>query len=218
MSGPMRFGLHELKKAQGELLRRRAAQSAQDAARLAAGQRALSEHTLFLRAMQGVQPLNTPARHMPAPRTPALRRGALAEAAASAAAPFSDAFEAPALIEDAHGWRRAGMGPDVLRRLRRGHWRVQAQLDLHGLRVDEAREALASFLHQCAAEGLRCVRIVHGKGLGSKDGRGVLGALAARWLQQSPQVRAFVQANPAAGGAGALLALLVRSAPVTSGA
>lgn len=207
----MRFGLHELKKAQGELLRRTASKSAVEAARLAAGQRALSEHTLFLRAMQGVQPLNTPARHVPAPRiAPAPRRSTLAEAAANAAAPFSDAFEAPGITE-AHGWRRAGMGPDVLRRLRRGHWRVQAQLDLHGLRVDGAREALATFLHQCAAEGLRCVRIVHGKGHGSEDGRSVLKELAARWLQQSPQVRAFVQANPAAGGSGALLALLARS-------
>ena len=211
MSRPVLHGLHELKKAQGELLRRTAARSAQDAARLAAGQRALSEHTLFLRAMQGVQPLKAPARHVPAPRTPALRRGALAEAAARAAAPFSDDFEAPG-IEEGHGWRRAAIGPDVLRRLRRGHWRVQAQLDLHGLRVDEAREALHDFLRQAALEGVRCVRIIHGKGYGSAGGRGVLGALAARWLRQAPQVRAYVQANPAAGGSGALLALLARAA------
>lgn len=213
MSRPMLHGLHELKKAQGELLRRRAAEAAQDAARLAAGQRALSDHRLFLRAMQGVQPLDAPSRHIPAPRTPApaLRRGALAEAAARAAAPFSDAFDAPG-IEEAHGWRRAGMGPDVLRRLRRGAWRVQAQLDLHGLRVDEARAALADFLRLAALDGLRCVRIIHGKGLGSKDGRGVLGTLAARWLRQAPHVRAYVQANPAAGGSGALLALLERPA------
>ncbi|MBQ9579495.1 MAG: Smr/MutS family protein [Ottowia sp.] len=173
-----------------------------------------SGHALFLRAMQGVQPLHTPARHVPAPRTaPPLRRGARRSALpdAAASAPFSDAFEAPC-IEEAHGWRRAGIGPDVLRRLRRGTWRVQAQLDLHGLRVDEARTALATFLHRAAADGLRCVRIIHGKGTGSAGGRSVLGPLAVRWLQQAPQVRAFVAANPAAGGSGALLALLARPA------
>src|SRR5690606_26005487 len=65
--------------------------------------------------------------------------------------------------------RRAGLGPDVVRKLRRGDWTVTAQIDLHGLRVDEAREAVGQFLRECVKLEKRCVRIIHGKGLGSAN-------------------------------------------------
>jgi DNA-nicking Smr family endonuclease len=71
----------------------------------------------------------------------------------------------------------------VLARLRRGQWSIQAQIDLHGLRRDEAREQLGSFLHQALQRGQRCVRVVHGKGLGSPGREPVLKAKVQRWLR-----------------------------------
>ena len=103
---------------------------------------------------------------------------------------------------------RPGIGPDVLRKLRRGEWSIQAALDLHGHRVEEAREETALFLREAVKRGLRCVRIVHGKGLGSKDRVPVLRDKVRRWLVQRDEVIAFCQARPAEGGAGALVVLL----------
>jgi len=125
-------------------------------------------------------------------------------------ASVSDEFEIDTLLHtDAElSFRRPGIGPDVLRRLRRGEWVIQDQLDLHGARVDEARELLAHFLREAIKRGLRCVRVVHGKGLGSKDRQPVLKGKARVWLAQRDEVIAFCQARPAEGGSGALVVLL----------
>jgi DNA-nicking Smr family endonuclease len=125
-------------------------------------------------------------------------------------ASVSDEFEIDTLLHaDAElSFRRPGIGPDVLRRLRRGEWVIQDHLDLHGARVDEARELLAGFLREALRRGLRCVRIVHGKGLGSKDRQPVLKGKARVWLAQRDEVIAFCQARPAEGGSGALVVLL----------
>jgi len=96
----------------------------------------------------------------------------------------------------------------VVRRLRRGHWSLQSQIDLHGLRVDEAREALALYLVSCVKREQRCVRVVHGKGLGSVNREPVLKGKVLKWLTQRDEVLAFCQAPPADGGSGALLVLL----------
>jgi DNA-nicking Smr family endonuclease len=103
---------------------------------------------------------------------------------------------------------RDGIGRDVLRKLRRGHWVVQSQLDLHGLRSDEARLALGLFLADCRGAGLRCVRIVHGKGLRSRNREPVLKGKVARWLASRDEVLAYCEARPADGGGGALVVLL----------
>ena len=95
----------------------------------------------------------------------------------------------------------------VLRKLRRGHWVVQAAIDLHGLISDEARVYVATFLNDCKKRGLRCVRIVHGKGLGSPGKTPVLKGKVHSWLVQKTEVMAFVQARPAEGGAGAYAAV-----------
>ncbi|MEG0445850.1 MAG: Smr/MutS family protein, partial [Comamonas sp.] len=79
---------------------------------------------------------------------------------------------------------------------------------LHGLRSDEAREALGQFIRLSHRTGIRCVRIVHGKGLGSPGRMPVLKSKVQRWLVQKKEVLAFVQARPAEGGAGALVVLL----------
>ena len=125
-------------------------------------------------------------------------------------ASVSDEFEIDTLLHtDAElSFRRPGIGPDVLRKLRRGEWVIQDHLDLHGARVDEARELLAGFLREALRRGLRCVRVVHGKGLGSKDKQPVLKGKARVWLAQREEVIAFCQARPAEGGSGALVVLL----------
>ena len=100
----------------------------------------------------------------------------------------------------------------MVRKLRRGHWSLQAQLDLHGLRRDEAREALGSFVNESARRGLRCVRVVHGKANGSPGREPVLKSRVRRWLVQKQEVLAFVQAQAADGGSGALMVLLQQAA------
>ena len=103
---------------------------------------------------------------------------------------------------------RNGIGIQTVRKLRRGHWVIQAELDLHGLTVAEARELLSQFLNQCARRGLRCVRIVHGKGLRSKNREPVLKQKVGRWLMQRDEILAFCQARPVDGGSGAVIVLL----------
>lgn len=123
---------------------------------------------------------------------------------------MSDEFDVATLldVDDQLSFRRPGIGLDVTRKLRGGHWSIQRQLDLHGLRSDEAREALGQFIRLSHRTGIRCVRIVHGKGLGSPGRTPVLKAKVQRWLVQKKEVLAFVQARPVDGGAGALVVLL----------
>jgi DNA-nicking Smr family endonuclease len=103
---------------------------------------------------------------------------------------------------------RPGLSRLILRKLKRGHWVIQAQLDLHGLNRMEARVQTAEFLNECIAKGLRCVRIIHGKGLGSKNREPVLKAKVRHWLSQRNEVLAFCQARPPDGGTGAVVVLL----------
>ncbi len=123
---------------------------------------------------------------------------------------ISDDFDVSTLLDtdDQLSYRRPGIGVEITRRLRSGHWSIQHQLDLHGLRVDQAREALGLFIRQAHKRGLRCVRVVHGKGLGSPGKTPVLKGRVQRWLVQKNEVLAFVQARPVEGGAGALVVLL----------
>ncbi len=102
---------------------------------------------------------------------------------------------------------RPGLSRQVLRRLR-SQWVAQAELDLHGLNRLQAKHELAEFLHECRRRGVRCVRIVHGKGLGSKNREPVLKIHVRHWLSQRDEVLAYVQARPADGGGGAVMVLL----------
>jgi DNA-nicking Smr family endonuclease len=105
---------------------------------------------------------------------------------------------------------RPGLQHLVLRRLRRGLCPVEDELDLHGLTVPAAREALAQFLRRTRAAHNRCVRIIHGKGNGSRNRRPVLKTKVGHWLQQRDEVLAFCSALPVDGGTGALYVLLKR--------
>jgi DNA-nicking Smr family endonuclease len=118
-------------------------------------------------------------------------------------------IESLLLTDDGLSFRREGVSTAVVTKLRRGHWAIQAELDLHGLRRDDAREALAAFVRSAAQRGLRCLRVVHGKGHGSPGRQPVLKAKAQRWLGQCAEVIAFAQASGPQGGAGALIVLLV---------
>jgi DNA-nicking Smr family endonuclease len=123
---------------------------------------------------------------------------------------LSDEFDVESLldIDDSLSFRRPGIGTDVTKKLRQGIWSIQKQLDLHNMRTDEAREALGAFIRESHKIGIRCVRVVHGKGLGSAGREPVLKAKVKSWLIQKQEVLAFVQAKPAEGGAGALVVLL----------
>jgi DNA-nicking Smr family endonuclease len=103
---------------------------------------------------------------------------------------------------------RPGLPAQMLRRLRRGHWVIQDELDLHGLTVAEARELLVEFLEHCRRNGLRCVRIVHGKGLRSKNREPVLKRKVADWLARRDEILAYCQARRTEGGGGAVVVLL----------
>ena len=103
---------------------------------------------------------------------------------------------------------RAGLPRRVLTDLRRGRWVVQGEIDLHGLTRDEARAALAEFLASALRRGIRCVRVVHGKGLRSPGKVGILKQLSKGWLSQREEILAFCQARANEGGSGALRVLL----------
>jgi len=203
--------LQELKQLRAQLAEAeaRAAQAAAERAR--AQHKAQAEQALFARAIGPTQPLRPHGRvvHAPPPVAPEPLQRQRDEQAVLREA-ISDEFDASTLLHtDEHlSFHRPGIGPDVTARLRRGHWAVQGQIDLHGLRTDEAREALGQFLRDAQRAGLRCVRVVHGKGLGSPGRAPVLKAKVHGWLIQKNQVLAFVQAKPLEGGAGALLVLL----------
>ena len=101
-----------------------------------------------------------------------------------------------------------GMSRLALRKLRRGGWPIQDRLDLHGNNTDAARKLLQEFLHEAVQQDLRCVLVIHGKGLNSRSGEAVLRKLTRHWLTQHPRVLGFCDAPPKDGGGGAVLALL----------
>lgn len=169
------------------------------------------EQAAFRAAMAGVQPLPPPnlVQHGTCPPPPR---------------PLQHiADEQAALHESLHGYiglqdrleggdephhLRTGLAQNVLRDLRRGRWVVQDEVDLHGLNRDEARQLLATFLAVCLHRGQRCVRVVHGKGLGSPQKLSILRQLVRGWLAQREETLAYCQARPHDGGEGALLVLL----------
>ncbi len=182
-----------------------------EAARLEAERRAEAERNLFTRAVGQVQPIAAKPRvqvNIPAPVPRRLQQDI--DDAAALQESMSDEFDVSTLldVDDQMSFRRPGIGTDVTRKLRKGEWSIQGQIDLHGLRSDEARNAVGQFIRDAKRMGWRCVRVVHGKGLGSPGKEPVLKSKVQRWLVQKNEVLAFVQAKPSDGGAGALVVLL----------
>lgn len=153
------------------------------------------------------QPNRAPARKpKPVPHAKQLVRNERAVLAESLS--DTDPWELGFETGDELNFLRPGLASDTLRKLRRGHWKLQAEIDLHGLTVAEARPALVEFLNECLREGLRCVRVIHGKGLGSKNREPVLKKKVASWLAQRDEILAFCQARRTEGGGGAAVVLL----------
>lgn len=103
---------------------------------------------------------------------------------------------------------QAGVQKQVFKKLKRGQYRIEAELDLHGLTKLEAQEELATFIDQVRMEGIRCVRIIHGKGYGSSNKGPVIKPLVNQWLQRRAEILAFCSARPVDGGTGAVYVLL----------
>ena len=203
--------LKVVKKAIAEQAKQRAIDAT---AQVKTVKQAASDKDLFVRAAGIVKPLpdKRKVHHKVEPKIPLAMQYQKDEKAVLKEA-ISDEFDVSTLLEtDEHlSFRRPGIGPDVTRKLRRGDWSIQRQIDLHGLRRDDAREALSIFIREAHKQGVRCVRVVHGKGLGSPGKAPVLKSRVHSWLVQKNEVLAFVQAKPADGGAGALVVLLMTS-------
>ena len=174
------------------------------------------ERDLFADTVGRVQPLRKVAAPvLPRARPTPIPRQRQRDEAAVLVEALSDEFDVESLLDtdDSLSFRRRGIGPEVVRKLRRGVWAIQAQLDLHGLRRDAAREHLAEFLRHAVRDGQRCVRVIHGKGNGSPGKEPVLKSRVKSWLVQKSEVLAFAQARALDGGHGALLVLLRPSEP-----
>ena len=165
----------------------------------------------FRRATRDVEPL-------PKPRRVRLASPAAAPVPAQTKrderAVLEESLRGPRSIDDAIEsgeelvFLREGLSRQLLRKLRRGHWVVQDHLDLHGMNRVQAAASVAEFLRLCRARRLRCVRIVHGKGLGSRNREPVLKGKLRKWLAVRDEVLAFCQAPTPQGGSGAVLVLL----------
>ena len=176
--------------------------------------RAKEEAEVFRQAVKDAIPLPDKGRVLhPTPRPAPIPAQRMADDRKVLEDSLSDAPALEADLEsgDALAFLRQGMSPQVLRKLRSGVWAVQDQLDLHGLRTDEARELLADFLSAAHRRGLRCVRVIHGKGWGSKNRQPVLKRKVAGWLAQRAPVLAYCEARPNDGGGGAVMVLLQAS-------
>ena len=200
--------LGELKVALAQRAREDAARREREAE---AARRELAHREQFARAVGPVSHLPDKRRAVRAPiAVEPIPRQRIADEAQALASSLSDELDITTLLDtDADlAYRRDGIGADVLSRLRRGHWSVQRHLDLHGMTREVAREALSLFIRHAERDGLRCVRVVHGKGNGSPGREPVLKGKVRSWLVQKSEVLAFAQASASDGGHGAVLVLL----------
>ncbi len=198
-----------------EQLQRRTREAAERAARERADALAAErQRRQFADAVGPVTPLPPDDRAVTdLPRPTPEPRQKMADERAALREALSDEVDIESLLltDDHLSFRRPGVGADVVTRLRRGHWAIQAEIDLHGLRRDEARDELSAFVRGAAMRGQRCLRVVHGKGHGSPGRQPVLKGKVQKWLGQSAEVIAFAQASGPQGGAGALIVLLAGS-------
>ncbi len=167
---------------------------------------------LFRRAMSGARPLRTDERVAEASRKPKPK------------ARFSQADQEAVLAEslqpdiddieqssgDALRFKRASVNRTTMRMLTRGSYAIQAEIDLHGMTAAEAKLRLEKFVQRCAGNNKLCIRVVHGKGLGSGERGPVLKNGVNRWLRRWDSVLAFVSARQVDGGTGAVYILLKR--------
>jgi DNA-nicking Smr family endonuclease len=167
------------------------------------------EAQLFREAVRGVRPLRTRAAAPPAPRPRPRARFARAERAAVLRESLEPGDGDPQVAGgDELVFRRPQVQLSVLRRLRRGEYRVEREIDLHGLTAADAKQVLRQFLIQALEQQVHCVRIIHGKGLRSGHRGPVLKVAVSAVLRRTGAVLAYVSARPVDGGTGALYVLL----------
>ena len=170
-----------------------------------------NEEGLFRDAVRGTRRLERNYVEPPARRVPARARFSRqdeAEVLVESLASPSDEIEGDS--GDSLSFHRDGVGGRTFRKLKRGKFSVQDEIDLHGLTVAEARECLRLFLESALGREHTCVRVVHGKGRGSGHGGPILKRKVDVWLRQWDVVLAFCSAQPADGGTGAVYVLLKR--------
>ena len=180
--------------------------------------RKTDQDALFKEAMNGVRPLNTTQRHgqqrKPTAHVPEstlqARRAAAQRKEPSGGAALSEAWVEPVEPEQKLDFFRPGLQQTRLRQLRQGLLPIQYQLDLHGYRIEEARDLTAEFLTFCRSKGYTCARIIHGKSHRSRDRQATLKSHVNHWLRQLPEVLAFCSAPAAEGGTGSVLVLIKR--------
>ena len=181
---------------------------------------------VFQSSMAGVQKMKPSDRYVPppakglaaagrpAPSGPRKPQTAEEQAADDAAvlreSMLSDMFDVDHYMEEdpSLNYSAPGIGPDVMKKMRKGHWPVQDELDLHGKRRDEARQAVDDFLLKARRRNYRCVCVIYGRGFGSRGGEPVLKSMVHSWLVQTDGVIAFCQARAEEGGEGAIMVLL----------
>lgn len=163
---------------------------------------------LFRDAVRDVKPLTPAAPWGARPKPRPQARFARADRAAVLRESLAGAGPDPPCGGEELAFHRPGVRPAVLRKLRRGEYRVQREIDLHGLTAVEAKQALRQFLIGALEQQVRCVRIIHGKGLRSGARGPVLKGTVAAVLQRTGAVLACVSARPADGGTGAVYVLL----------
>jgi DNA-nicking Smr family endonuclease len=125
--------------------------------------------------------------------------------------PLSDTTVEPVGAHDEIGFMRPGVQTGVYRKLRLGKYPIEARLDLHRMKVTQARQEVFSFLQECLRHNVRTVLILHGKGESNPDGRGVLKAYVNKWLKDLPEVMAYHSAQKQHGGSGAVYVLVRKS-------
>jgi DNA-nicking Smr family endonuclease len=174
------------------------------------GKRGDPESALFRDAMRDVKPMSPRARAPVTKRKPPARARFTAEDRARVLVESLQGLGAAEIQDtgDEISFRREGVQDDVMRKLKRGEYRVEEVCDLHGLRVEEAKAALREFLTAALAHHLRCVRIIHGKGKGSGPRGPVLKTAVNMILRKTAPVLAFTSARRVDGGTGAINVLL----------
>jgi DNA-nicking Smr family endonuclease len=207
----------ELKSLSKQLREQTEARAAAEAERVKREKVQVVEANIFQSALGGVKRLPEANRHVPQlPKVagvaaPVKRKLSQAEDDAEVLREsLSDLFEVDHYLEEdpALNYAAPGVGPDVVKKLRKGHWPVQDELDLHGMRRDTARDAIGDFLRRSSMRNHRCVCVIHGRGFGSRGQEPVLKSMVHSWLVQKEEVVAFCQARSSEGGEGALMVLL----------
>lgn len=169
------------------------------------------EHDLFRKAIGKIRPVKQDKIPPHRKRRKPVPEQTLRDAQEVMSTLLSDEHETPD-IETGEEllYSRPGLQNSVIRKLRRGQYAIEAELDLHGATSIQAREAISRFLHDARTHNKRCIRIIHGKGNSSEGKMPVLKGKVNTWLRNKDEVLAFCSARPNDGGTGAIYVLLRR--------